>query len=53
MSTKKAFTLIWAATKGDLDRMIHGYDKAGNVCGQQNNKIPGVNDSGQDMSGKP
>ncbi|CAG0921207.1 unnamed protein product [Notodromas monacha] len=47
------FTLVWAGTKGDLDRMIHGYDKYGNVCGQPNGVIKGVNDSGKDMSNKP
>ncbi|CAG0900756.1 unnamed protein product, partial [Darwinula stevensoni] len=46
--------IVWAATVGDLDRLLHGYDKSGNVCGRKTNPtIAGVNGSGQDTSGKP
>ena len=46
--------LIVAATKGDVNRLIHGYDDFGNICGQKNEKhFDNVDESGQNHEKKP
>ena len=45
--------LVMAMMTGDPNRVIKGWDVAGNVCGQPNKKISGVPWSGLDMTNKP
>ncbi|XP_044255980.1 choline transporter-like protein 1 [Tribolium madens] len=45
--------LIYTFIQSDLDRLINGYDKCGNVCGEKNTQVFGINCSGQDMTNKP
>lgn len=43
----------WSFTAGNPNRIIQGYDSFGNICGQKNKNIKGVNWSGMDMSDRP
>ena len=45
--------LVMAMMTGDPNRVIKGWDVAGNVCGQPNKKISGVPWSGLDMTNRP
>lgn len=44
---------IWSFTSGHPNRILQGYDSFGNICGQKNKQIKGVNWSGIDMTDKP
>ncbi|RXG57256.1 CTL-like protein 1, partial [Armadillidium vulgare] len=45
--------LLICFLQGDPDRVIHGYDNYGNVCGQVNQHIKGVPQSGKNKTGFP
>lgn len=44
---------VWSFTVGHPARIIQGYDSFGNICGQRNKRIDGVNWSGIDMRTRP
>lgn len=41
-----------AGGRGDMRRLIPGYDNRGNICGYKNEAIEGVNGSGLDLTEK-
>ncbi|XP_056135584.1 choline transporter-like protein 1 [Lampris incognitus] len=41
---------IFAITTGAASRLISGYDSYGNICGQRNTKIEGIELSGRDLT---
>lgn len=43
---------VVALVYGDINRVIHGYDNCGNICGMRNKMIDNIDCSGQDHSGK-
>ncbi|CAL4065026.1 unnamed protein product, partial [Meganyctiphanes norvegica] len=48
------FYLVYAGVRGDTDRLIHGYDEYGNICGQENYKyFSNISASGIDHSSRP
>uniref|UniRef100_A0A4W4EBA0 Choline transporter-like protein n=1 Tax=Electrophorus electricus TaxID=8005 RepID=A0A4W4EBA0_ELEEL len=46
------FICGFAISTGAASRLISGYDSYGNICGQKNGKIPGIELSGQDQTSK-
>lgn len=44
---------VYSFIAGNPSRLIHGYDSFGNICGQKNKPIPGVEWSGLDMTDSP
>lgn len=44
---------VWSFYEGNPSRLIRGYDSFGNICGQNNKRIPGVSWSGIDMTDCP
>ncbi|KAL6466607.1 hypothetical protein MHYP_G00244110 [Metynnis hypsauchen] len=44
------FICGFAISTGAASRLISGYDSYGNICGQKNTKIPGIELSGQDQT---
>ncbi|CAL4117196.1 unnamed protein product, partial [Meganyctiphanes norvegica] len=48
------FYLVYAGVRGDTDRLIHGYDEYGNICGQENYQyFSNISASGIDHSSRP
>ena len=45
--------MVYGVANGDTGQITNGYDVAGNVCGADNDAIPGVPLSGTDMTDKP
>ncbi|XP_045581957.2 choline transporter-like protein 1 isoform X1 [Procambarus clarkii] len=45
--------LGYVGTKSDPQRIIHGYDKHGNVCGKKNKPYFNISSSGQDFTAQP
>ncbi|XP_028661666.1 choline transporter-like protein 1 [Erpetoichthys calabaricus] len=37
---------------GAAARLVHGYDSYGNICGQKNSPIPGLRNSGMDLTNR-
>ncbi|KAG9511377.1 CTL-like protein 1 [Fragariocoptes setiger] len=48
-----AAAAVWSFMLGNPQRLIHGYDSFGNICGSKNKPISGVTWSGIDMRDKP
>ncbi|XP_044259114.1 choline transporter-like protein 1 [Tribolium madens] len=46
-------TMIYTLCYSDINRVLHGYDYCGNVCGEKNSPVEGIPCSGQDMTNKP
>ncbi|XP_076876526.1 choline transporter-like protein 1 isoform X2 [Brachyhypopomus gauderio] len=46
------FICGFAISTGAASRLVSGYDSYGNICGQKNTKIPGIDLSGQDQTSK-
>ncbi|XP_042219077.1 choline transporter-like protein 1 isoform X1 [Homarus americanus] len=45
--------LIYVGSKSNPKRLLHGYDKFGNVCGSKNPKYANLEKSGQDFRTRP
>ncbi|XP_071954060.1 choline transporter-like protein 1 isoform X2 [Antedon mediterranea] len=43
----------FAIAAGSVQRVVYGYDSYGNICGMKNEKYPGVELSGMDMTDMP
>ncbi|KAJ6658402.1 hypothetical protein lerEdw1_020106 [Lerista edwardsae] len=46
------FITGYAITAGAAERLVHGYDSYGNICGRKNAPVAGAPLSGQDMTDK-
>ncbi|KAG7314279.1 hypothetical protein KOW79_022775 [Hemibagrus wyckioides] len=44
------FICGFSISTGAASRLISGYDSYGNICGQKNTKIPGIELSGRDQT---
>lgn len=44
----QAITTSYTLWYGDLKRITNGYDNCGNVCGEENTAIDGINCTGKD-----
>lgn len=45
--------MVYVGVKSNPKRLIHGYDRYGNVCGQNNKKYFNLSNSGQNFTSKP
>lgn len=49
----KGYGLNYAVERGDDDRIILGFNYAGDFCGRRNPRLPNISISGRDLTSLP
>jgi len=45
--------MYYAGLRGDIDRILRGFDSDGDVCGKKNPRLVNITQSGKDLTLKP